>query len=424
MSYPIKLDTLTQSQRNDISKALIVRQKLTPQQERFNMKPKIHKTYTYVKDNVLLPMKYVTSTLKRDCIFNKPKIKNKFKGNLRDDQKKVVKECISHLNKHKTSVISANVGMGKTVIGIYLSIYSKLKTIVLTHRVILLNQWKEEIENFTTSKVQIVETNTKIDKNSQFLLMNAANVPKRKYSEFIDIGMCIVDELHTICTASLSKSLYYISPKYLIGLSATPYRDDGMDGIINVYFGEHRIHRELKRKHKVYQLFTNFKPEVENMTNGTINWNSILNSQAKSEVRNKFIVNIILKYPELNFLVIVKRVSQGEELMRLLKDHNPTSLLRNQDTFNKKSRILIATSQKVSAGFSHKKLNALMLCTDIVQYFIQLLGRVFRTREVEPIVFDIIDDHPILKRHACSREKVYLDVGGKIKSRNVKLELK
>ena len=81
---------------------------------------------------------------------------------------------------------------------------------------------------------------------------------------------------------------------------------------------------------------------------------------------------------------------------------------------HKNARILIATFQKVGTGFSHEKLDMLILATDAEEYFIQYLGRVFRRPDVEPLVFDIVDKHPILRRHFLTRRSIYQEVGGTI----------
>lgn len=421
MSFPLDITSLSQKERDHITTNLQVRQELTEKQKQYNTKPKIHKTYKRLGTKILLPMRYVKNELNRECKYEKPKMYGKFHGKLEPEQKKIVKEAIIHLNDYRTTVISAAVGIGKTVMSIYLTIHSKMRAMILCHRKVLLNQWKKEIEEFTNAKVQIVTSKDKIDTDVQFILLTPTTVASRNYTEFSDFGVCIVDELHAICTQSLSQCFYYIFPTYLIGLSATPYREDGMDGIIHTYYGRHLIYRELKRKHNVYQIFTDFQPTIERAVNGTMNWNTVLKTQAESSERNSLIAKIIKKYKDLNFLVLVKRISQGEEILRLLEGETTTSLLGTQDTYDKDARILVATFQKVSAGFSHKKLNALMLCADTVQYFIQTLGRVFRTKEVVPTVFDIIDNQTVLKNHAKVREKVYNQVGGVIKSKSLKI---
>ena len=59
---------------------------------------------------------------------------------------------------------------------------------------------------------------------------------------------------------------------------------------------------------------------------------------------------------------------------------------------------MIGTCQKVGTGFNHPKLDTLILAADIQQYFIQYLGRIFRVKKGEPMVFDLVDNNNILKK--------------------------
>jgi hypothetical protein len=75
----------------------------------------------------------------------------------------------------------------------------------------------------------------------------------------------------------------------------------------------------------------------------------------------------------------------------------------------------VASLQKCGVGFSHDILDSLIIASDMEEYFIQYLARVMRTEEVEPIVFDLVDNHPALKKHFGHRKKVYTKAGGVIK---------
>ena len=50
------------------------------------------------------------------------------------------------------------------------------------------------------------------------------------------------------------------------------------------------------------------------------------------------------------------------------------------------------------------------------EYFIQILGRIFRKEDTLPVVFDLVDKHAILNKHFESRKEVYLGIGGEIKN--------
>ena len=82
--------------------------------------------------------------------------------------------------------------------------------------------------------------------------------------------------------------------------------------------------------------------------------------------------------------------------------------------FDKESRILISSFQKVGTGFSHDKLDMLILGVDTEEYFLQYLGRVFRRKDSSPIILDIVDEHPVLWKHFRTRSKVYRESGGQI----------
>jgi superfamily II DNA or RNA helicase len=234
------------------------------------------------------------------------------------------------------------------------------------------------------------------------------------------MGGIIVHNCHTIATKRLSESLGFVAPRYLIGLSATPTRPDGMDVLLDVYFGKQRINRELHRKHIVYKVNTGFVPTVQRQRSGKVDWNSVLESQAHCAERNNLIVRIVKHFRERYFLILCKRVAQGNWLIQRLKEEGEdvTSLIGKQTEFDFNSRILVATIQKCGFGFDHPKLNTLLMAGDAEEYYVQFLGRVFRSEEGVPWVFELVDDFGILQKHYQTRRKVYLKAGGIIKDFN------
>jgi superfamily II DNA or RNA helicase len=389
-----------------------------------NLPPKYIFPYEIYNDNVYLPFSYAYKNLG----FIRPKretfspLKADFIGTLRPEQKVVKKEAISLLNKNGNCLISCYPGFGKTAGAIELATYIGIRTIIIVNKIILLKQWETSIKKFCPqATIQIVTAKSE-KKDVDFYIINAINVCKLDRDFFKDIGLVVVDECHMIMSEVLSKSLQYISPRYLIGLSATPYRPDGLDILIELYFGKDKIIRNLYRKHIIYKIKTGITPTVELANNGRINWGVLLDSQANDKDRNELIIKIIKKFRERTFLVLSKRVSQASYLVqRLLEEkEDVTSLIGSNQEFQVTSRILIATSQKCGVGFDHPSLNTLIIASDLEEYFIQYLGRIFRTEEVEPIIFDLVDNNGILEKHFNTRKKVYEEVGGKITNYELK----
>jgi superfamily II DNA or RNA helicase len=346
-----------------------------------------------------------------------PKIECKFDGSLREHQKVIKTEAISHLNKYGSTIIAGYPGIGKTAMAIYIATKIKLKVLIVTHRIVLINQWKQSIEKFIPGVSVQVLTSKSNKKDCDFYIMNAANVSKHSHEYYKDIGFMIIDEVHLIMAEGLSKCMQKIVPRYVMGLSATPYREDGLNILLDLYFGEKKIYRKLFREHTAYKIKTNFVPTVELASNGRVNWGVILDTQAHDKARNEMIIRLIKYFPKRVFLVLCKRVRQGNYLVQRLEEEGEdvTSLIGKQQEFDHDSRILVGINSKTGTGFDHPRLDAMILASDVQAYFIQYLGRCMRTEDVVPMVFDIVDRNPILDRHYKVRRATYLEHGGKIK---------
>jgi len=343
----------------------------------------------------------------------------------RPEQREIIKESISQLKSTGSTMISAYPGFGKTCCSIILACKIKLRVLVIVNKVLLMTQWKDSITAFSPDASICCLTPAIIKKKKNipecdFYIVNAINIPKLDKKFLHTVGNVIVDEAHLIMAESLSRSLHCLQPRNLIGLTATPYRPDGLDTLLTLYFGSHRIIRKLAREHIVYTVNTGFKPIVKFTNDGTMNWGSVLDSQASDTGRNKIITDIVANHPDRNILIMVKRVSQGEYLNKTLIHNNERvdTLLGKSQTFDKDARVLIGTTQKVGTGFDHNRLDMLILAADVDEYFIQYLGRIFRTKEGIPIVFDLVDDNYTLQKHFKSRCSVYTEHGGTIRQYN------
>ena len=417
MSIKTNIDTLNQAKRDKINNELKLELK-GPGMSKWIF------PFDLIGDDLFVPFAYGIRQLKlkRPLRDTFTVMNRKFQGILRDEQLIVKKEAIDILDKQGSVIISAYPGFGKTIGSISLACTMKLKTLIIVNKIVLINQWADSITTFCPSaKIQKLTTKSEFDNECDFFIMNAINVPKMGPNFFKNIGNCIVDELHLIMAEGLSKSLQNICPRYLIGLSATPYREDGLDGLISYFFGDDKIIRKLHRKHIVYKVETGLKIELElSESTGKVNWGAVLKEQSENQERNDLIVKIVEEFKDRTFLILCKRVEQANYFIKKLheKGENVDSLVGSKQDFNRDCRILVGILSKVGTGFDWSKLNGLILACDLEAFFIQSLGRVFRTKDTIPIVFDIIDKNPILMKHYNSRVETYRECGGIIKSFN------
>lgn len=371
-------------------------------------------------DDIYLPFSYAVNALKlkrpsRDAY---PSMNVKFEGTLRDEQVVLKKESLDLLTKNGSVIISAFVGFGKTACAISLACSIRLKTLILVNKIVLIKQWEEALLKFCPeSKVQKLTTKSKFDDSCDFYIMNTINVSKMGLHYFSKIGLIIGDEIHLLMAEGLSKAFQVVFPRYAIALSATPYRIDDFSGLIGLFFGQQQIIRKLNRKHYVYKVNTGLKIEMEVADTGRVDYNKIVEAQSKCKERNELIIRIVQHFKERNFMILCKRVEQANFLYKSLKDlgESVDNLIGKKQEFDEEARILVGITGKISTGFDHPKLDTLLLATSIKEFFIQSLGRVFRSRDSVPFIFDLVDLNPILNNHYKTRLEVYKDCGGIVK---------
>ena len=382
MSCAVELNKLSQEQEEKIGEDLELKME---KKGGYGSKKNTYVYPYHIDDkNILhLPFAYGYKTLKkqRPPRSSFPKADLKFVGKLRENQKEIKKEAVDILSKKGSIIISCYTGYGKTITGINIASGIKFKTLVVVKLVNLMKQWEKNIKAFCPSNTvqQIKPGCKKID--ADFYIINATNMHKFGADYFSDIGTVIVDEAHLIMAEKLSVCMQHVHPRYLIALTATPYRPDGLNILLELYFGSYKIYRKLYRKHTIYKVKTGFVPTIELTNSGTVNWNIVLDSQAYDEKRNDIIIDIVQKFKERNIMILTKRIAQATYLLETLseKGEYATSMIGKEQDFDEEARILIGTVGKIGVGFDHSKLDALILGADLQEYFIQYLGRVFRT---------------------------------------------
>ena len=340
-----------------------------------------------------------------------------FRGKLSKVQIGAKKQTLDLLNEYASCIVSFQCGLGKTVFSLYLAAKIGMTTMILAHRITLINQWERAINKFIpNARVEVCNAKNPPSGNSDFYIMNMANVPKLSMESYNCIHVLIVDEVNVACAETMSKCFFYFKPLYGIGLSATPKRSDGLDKLLDLYFGPERIVRIVNIPHNVYCLKTGIVPEFEENSQGGMDWNSVIKSQSENEERNELIVRIIQYFPDRTWLVLCKRVNQAKYLKERLESlsENVTCITGTQQTYDCDARIVISTYSKTGVGFDHPTLDALLLASDVDEGIEQYHGRVFRREDSAPIIVDILDNFRPFQNHWNNRKRFYKDRKGKI----------
>ena len=320
-----------------------------------------------------------------------------------------------------------------TVIAWALCSIVALPTLLLTTRPMLCLQGLEAASVLLphSNPLFLKASRTKpIPASAMILACNAANLPKLmvRFPELLlRAGLVILDEAHLLFTEKLAHGLLLLRPRYLVGLTATPMRYDAMDAAFRLFFGKTAvIVRELVQAHDVFLVPTGYASPFPQTAAGRLDWTQVLTLQAECLSRNALVARIAYSEASLGrtVLVLCKRRYQVDTVIALIEaactpaggaaTTSVGSIARytgDERDFDRSASVVVATVAKAGTGFDFSALNTLVLAADVDRYFIQALGRVFRTPETKPRIFDL-QDGPPFTTHAKRRQRVYMDCGG------------
>lgn len=171
---------------------------------------------------------------------------------IKDDYKprdSMQEEAIQTLINYDNGLLSARVGFGKTYVAINAIAKMQIKALIIVNKLPLIKQWTEKIleyTNLTENDIGIIQGKNKdfdkpicistVQTLSRRVKNNDKEFLKNMYSA--DFGITFYDECHiTAAAPTFSTSVKAVYSKKIFGLSATPYRSDGLSKLLDWYIG-------------------------------------------------------------------------------------------------------------------------------------------------------------------------------------------
>lgn len=303
-----------------------------------------------------------------------------------------------------------------TLMGVYLSSVLGLKTAVLSHVDLVNNQWCQEYQETTNAKVQFVKDDV-LDPTADVYIMGVQKASKMPPQALAGVGFVIYDEAHISTLTACTKTMLNFEPKFILGLSATPERADGLENLLEVFFGpkERFITRMETKDFTVIRLKTNFKPRIEYMHvkgKDTVNWSVVTNSLAELVEKQEMIVELTQKHKEHRIMVLCDRKEQAMAIHGKLVElgEKVELLIGAKKKWDTSARVLVAGTKKAGTGFNDPTLTMLVLAGDSKNVK-QFEGRI---RTQNNIIYDIVDDYGVLENHWRLRRDWYLKRGASI----------
>lgn len=339
-----------------------------------------------------------------------------FKGQLSVLQDAAARSILAH----DTGILSATTAFGKTVVASSIIASRKVNTLVLVHRRELMDQWKERLSTFLNVNIKEIgvigggkEKRTgKIDIAVIQSLNNKGHI-KDYLSEY---GQIIVDECHHISAFSFEQVLKKATAKYVIGLTATPTRQDGHQPIVLMQCGPIRTRIDAKSQvltrgfeHKVVPRFTSFQmpPQTVNPSIQTIYQHLV-----DDENRNELIFDDLLQCLNQGRspILLPERTAHVEYFEKRLEKFAKNVIVlrggmgkKQREAIRQKiasipdteERVFIATGKLIGEGFDDARLDTLFLVHPISWKgsLQQYAGRLHRSHasKKDVQIYDYID---------------------------------
>lgn len=389
--------------------------------------PKKFKVFKRNDETVTVPKFWALENLKRFPVTHEygniqsMNTSVKFTGSLRKELKQIeaTDALLKQLLNIGGGILSLDTGFGKTVCSVYTACKLKVKTMVLVHKKFLEEQFEETIKRFVPdAKISKVRGDS-CDLTGDFIIASIQTLLARKYDNFDGVGCLIVDESHHIAAESFSQTMFGISFKYVVGLSATPTRRDGLTRLLHWFMGTTAYEvRRTQQKNVCVKIipFTHAeykKPPPVNKR-GDICYTSLITKICEIRDRTLFIAEETKKIAETGryVLVLSHRRQHATEIKDILVSFGiDAATYLGGDRSEPDAQVICATYHLASEGYDNPRLSGLVLSTpssDVVQ----ACGRILRGGSGnDPVVIDIVDQYSLFLGQVAKRKAFYRKIG-------------
>ncbi|WCE93842.1 TOTE conflict system archaeo-eukaryotic primase domain-containing protein [Acidithiobacillus ferriphilus] len=359
-----------------------------------------------------------------------------FVGNLRLDQEAAIAGMLSH----DIGVLCAPTAFGKTVTAAAMIAHRGVNTLVLVHRTQLLKQWQERLQAFLGVGNGVVGTigGGKAKPTGMIDIAVMQSISRQGEVNLLveNYGQVIVDECHHVGAVSFDAILKRSKAKYVLGLTATPIRRDGLQPTIFMQCGPIRYTaaKPASAPHDLVVEPRLLGKWIDLPTETGIQ--DVFRHLATDQARTAAVAaeagdayrqgrNVLVLTERTEHLDAILAALDGQMLTpfvlhgRMSKKQR-AAMINDLDSLPPEApRILLATGKLVGEGFDHPALDTLVLAMPIswkgtLQQYAGRLHREHSTK-TDVRIIDFVDaGHPALLRMWDKRQRGYRVMGYRV----------
>ena len=365
---------------------------------------------------------------------------------LRDLQPRAVAQTLEAFKQWGGATIVADCGFGKTRLAVALASSLGLSALILCNREVLMLQWATVIKDLTPWTVSWLQGSAHFDKPSVKVGTERFLGPRIKADVCIasidtltegpprdilkQFGLVVVDEAHHLAAATLVHALPQVPAKYVLCLSATPDRRDGLEHALYWLGGPASF------VYKRLPSITGISGAVEVLKivatgcnkheriypNGQMAFAEMLSALATDVRRNTIILDAIVEALKVRhkIIVVTSLVAHAVALREAMEAREPDLAIATMagpriESVKAKdptTRLVFASYAMLEEGYDDPVLDCLVLATPRSRIQ-QTVGRIERTMDgkLKPMVIDIMDPFSVYPAMWAKRFAFYKSRG-------------
>lgn len=364
-----------------------------------------------------------------------------FTGEMREYQEAIISKYMNHIKDQPFGggLFDVMTGSGKTVMALNVISRMKKKTLIIVHKSFLMNQWLERIEQFLPdARVGRIQGECVDIDDKDIVIGMLQSLSMKEYHEdtFKSFGLLVCDEVHHMSAEVFVRALQCITTRYTLGLSATMQRKDGLSKVFKMFLGE-VLHKDKRtNEHDVIVYACNFKTndsefnEVKYDWRGNPMYSVMISRLCAYEPRTLYILSLVhdvfTTNPKSHLMVLAHNKSILVYMHKAIQEtpDAPTvgyylGGMKEKDLkVSEEKQIILATYAMASEGLDIKTLTTLIMATPKTDVT-QSVGRILRTKDHQPVVYDVIDEHGLFQGQWRKRHAFYKKSGYQIKNINM-----